>query len=306
VKHKVIIGTSTRIVHKLPYSAFLVRENDLINLDQAICSSPIFTSLIDTRPKPTYLTFYTNGETCRFDSLQDLLKHPNTAPEIISGLEINIGATRYEQINVLLEPDGDITVDIAGPSHVVESAAHILRGRLAALNHQYSWIANSFVLNSRIRRITAKLVFLITLCLTFLIGYYIYAQFVGVNVDPQLIPHGMTYYQEVEKAINSSDISQKVNILLRGHYAHFTNLTDFSNKYRTLIGYLLTSFIILFAFTWISRHLVKYYPRAFFAIGSQIEHLRRIEKGREFWVIGLITAFFINVAAGMVIYLVGK
>ena len=152
------------------------------------------------------------------------------------------------------------TIDIAGPSQIAEGAAHKLRGRLQSLNQEYPWAARFFVLNSRFRRFTSVVSAFALLFLAFFVAFYIYARFVGVDVDPKLLPQGMSYYQEVEKAINSPDLGDKLNVLLRGHYEHFINVTDFLAKYRARIGYCVTAFVVLFVVSWVSRRLVRYYP----------------------------------------------
>ncbi|MCX5919418.1 MAG: hypothetical protein NTX30_22430, partial [Deltaproteobacteria bacterium] len=275
-------------------------------LEKAVSDSPIFASSIDAQTKPSCLVFFTNGETCRFDNTDDLLTHPNVEPEVITGLEISKGSSNQAQVNVLLEPDGDVTLDITGPTHVVDGAAHSLRQRLVAIDQRYSWAARFFILNPRPRRIASMFAVSSFLLLSFFVGMYVYALVVGVNVNPGLIPKGMSYYQRVEDAINSSDLGKKLNVLLIGNYRGFTNVSDFLVIYRSRIGYCIFAFVILSFAAWVSRHLTRYYPRAYFALGKQIDHMKKIEKGREMWVIGIFIAFFVNLAAGFLILIFGQ
>jgi len=305
-KHKELIGTSTRIVQNLSFSGYVVREADVTKLDGVLKSLPVFGAPRETNVEPSYLAFYKNGDTCRFQSAQDLLAHPNTEPELITGLEVTTGTSRQEQANVLLEPDGDVTIDITGPSHIAEGAAHTLRGQLKSLNQEYPWAARFFVLNPRFRRLCLALSVFAALFVAFHVCMYVYAHFVGVSVDPKLIPEGMSYYREVEKAINSSDLGEKLNVLLKGHYERFINVTDFLIKYRVRIGYGVTVLAILFVASWVSRRLVRYYPRAFFALGAEVERYKKLEKGRELWVVAVIIGFIVNVAAAVAVLMVGK
>jgi hypothetical protein len=175
-----------------------------------------------------------------------------------------------------------------------------------SLNQEYSWAARLIVLNPRLQRLSARLSIYALLLLAFCVTYFIYSKFVGVDVDPRLLPQGMSYYQKVEKAIKSPDIGEKLNVLLMGRYESFTNVTDFQMKYRARIGYCVTAFILLFIFSWVSRHLVRYYPRAFVALGGQVERLKKLEKGRELWVTVVIIGFVVNLAAGVVIIFISK
>ena len=59
-----------------------------------------------------------------------------------------------------------------------------------------------------------------------LIGYSFYANNVGVDIDPNIIPKGNEYYIQVENALKSDDISEKINILLLAQLKSFTNVQD--------------------------------------------------------------------------------
>lgn len=72
-KHKEIIGTSTRIVQNLSLSGYMVREADLAKLDGVLKSLPVFGASRETKPEPSYLAFYKNGDTCRFQTVHTLV-----------------------------------------------------------------------------------------------------------------------------------------------------------------------------------------------------------------------------------------
>ncbi|GAG51318.1 unnamed protein product, partial [marine sediment metagenome] len=233
------------------------------------------------------------------------LAHPNAEPEVVTGIEIATGVAKQQQIGVLLEPDGDITLDITGPTHVVEGVAHTLRQRLRVLDQHYPWAVRALVLSSRFRRLTAKLAVITFLVFALSVGMYVYGKFVGVDVDPRLISEGMTYYQKVENAIASSDLQQKLNVLLMGHYKYFINVSEYLIKCRTWAVFALGIFAVLFILAWVSRHMTRYYPRAYFALGTRTDDLKRLEKGRDAWVFGIIAAFLVNVLAGVLILVFG-
>jgi hypothetical protein len=274
-------------------------------MNDTLRSLPIFALAQGEPVQPSYMAFYENGETCRFWGVEAFLNHPNAEPEVIAGLEITAGETRDEQARVLLEGDGDITIDVTGPSHVAEGSAHTLRGALKALDQEYSGPARLFLLNPLVRRLLLFLSVFSFLLMAYFVGLYIYARFVGVDVDPRFLPRGMSYYQKVEAAIKSPEIGEKLNVILMGQYTGFVNVTDFLAQYRRRIGYCLTAFVLLLVVGGVVRRMARYYPKAFFSLGAQVIRLQKLEKGRETWQTVVVVGFFVNLAAGVVIVLMG-
>lgn len=191
------------------------------------------------------------------------------------------------------------------PPHVVEGVVHSIGQYLRALDQQFSWFVRSFVLNSHPRRLAAGLAVWATLMLVFLLGYYLYALRVGVDVSSDLISSGMTYYQRVEEAIRSQDLTEKLNILLLSEFRGFMNVTDFLRLLRNLMVACLLAVLIPGSAARISRHLKRYFPPSFFAIGHQKEVLVRIEKKRELWIAGIIVGFIVNIIAGILVAIFG-
>lgn len=205
----------------------------------------------------------------------------------------------------MLEPDGDLTLDLIGPADIVEGTAHTLRQLLRTLDQQYPWTARYLVVNSCPRRIAFRVAIVAFLFLMYFISMYIWGRIVGVDVDPNLIPEGMTYYENVAEAIASPDTEQKLNVLLMGNYRYFINVSDFLSKFRGWIALSLTAFVILSILVWISNYMTRFFPQAYFALGRRIEDLKKLEKGREMWVFGIVIAFLVNLAAGLLIAVVG-
>ena len=301
LKHKEYIDSHTRIIQEFPFAGYLVQEELLRNLVKEIVNAAIFSPEKNKKQELTYLAYYQTGDTCRFASLEDLLSHPNAEPEIIRGLELLKDCDSYQKIRVLFETDGNVTLDIIGPAAVVEGQAHLLRQRLMAFNQHYSWLVKTLVLASRPRRIAKILIFFVFSSLIYSIGMYVYAHIVGINVDPNLIQKGMSYYEQVAATIRSEDINEKLNVLLKGNYRGFVNVSDFLVLCQSRIRFSLVALLMLGAFVWVSNHLKQYYPRSFFAMGKQKDLLRTVEKKRDIWTVGIILACIVNIVCGLIV-----
>lgn len=306
-KHREYVGNSTRLIEKLPIDGYVVKPEHLQRLHSIITDCELFQgdSSTDRNCIVTYRAFLEDGSVFQFRSIEEVLSHPNTPPEVIEGLRISALGEGDEKIEVELDNSGEVVIDACGPPHVVEGVVHTIGQHLRALDQQFSWFVKSFVLNSRPRRLAARLAVQATLMLVFLLGYYFYALKVGVDVSSDLISPGMTYYQSVEAAIRSQDLTEKLNVLLLGNFRGFMNVTDVLRLLRNLMVACVLAVLILGTAAWISRHLKHYFPPSFFAIGHQKEMLVRIEKKRELWIAGIIVGFIVNIIAGILVAVLG-
>jgi len=139
----------------------------------------------------------------------------------------------------------------------------------------------------------------------FIMFYYIYGLQVGIDIDPNLLTGRTAYVKIVETAINSEDIVEKLDVLLLGNLRGFINVTDFFQIMRSFLIVCIIAIVILLSFILVSKHLKKFYPKSFIAIGYQIEELSRIEKSRDRWVAGIIIGFVVNIVAGIILAIFG-
>ncbi len=306
-KHREYIGNNTRLVEKLPVDGYVVKPEHLQKLHSIIIDCELFekNDSTDNDCKVTYHAFLEDGSVFQFHSIEEVLDHPNTPPEVIEGLRISRLGDEGRKVEVELDNSGEIIIDACGSPHIVEGVVHTLGQHLRALDQQFSGLVKTFVLRNRPRRLAIRLIALAASMLLLLLGYYLYSLNVGVDVSPDLISPGMTYFQRVEEAIHSQDLSEKLDVLLLSQYRGFMNVTDFLQLLRSLMIACLLIVLILGSAAWISRHLKRYFPPSFFAIGHQKEQLVRIEKKRELWIAGIIVGFVVNIIAGILVAIFG-
>lgn len=306
-KHREYVGSHTRVIEELAVDGYVVKPEHLQRLDSTIKTCELFGDQDpnDVHCPIRYHAFIEDGSIRQFQSLDDLIDYPNTSPEIIEGLRVGRCTDDDRKVEVELSTFGEIIIDVCGPPNVVETIVHTLSRQLRALDQKYSWLVNRFVLGGRPRRLSIFLLVQVVLLLMFSIAYYVYGLKVGVDVDPNVLPGGTAYAQRIEAAIQSDDLSEKLNVLLMGNLRGFINVSDFFQITRAIIVACLLAILILGAAVWISRHLRRYYPQSFFATGHQQEVLTRIEKKRDLWVTGIIIGFIVNIIAGILIAILG-
>ena len=281
-KHREYVGNNTRLIEKLPIDGYVVKLEHLQRLHSIITDCELFQrdDPTDGTCTPTYRAFLEDGSVLQFHSIEELLGHPNTPPEVIEGLRISALGAGDEKVEVELDNSGEVVIDACGPPHVVEGVVHTIGQHLRALDQQFSWFVKSFIIVGRPRRLAAILAVEAALMLALLLGFFFYSLNVGVDVSSDLISPGNTYYQRVEEAIHSQDLTEKLNVLLLGKFHGFINVTDVLHLLRGLMVLCVLAVLILGTAAWILRHLKRYFPPSFFAIGHQKEILVRMEKKR--------------------------
>jgi len=303
-EYREYVGKNTRIVQRLLVDGFVVKPEHLRQLHALVTDCEVFKNSSQNSPVK-YRALLENGNVVQFRDLDEILNYPNTSPEVIEGLRISRLGAGEQKVEIELDSSGSVRIDACGSPHIVEAVVHTISQYLRAVDQQFSWFARIFVLDRRPRRLATMLAAWASLTLVFLIGYYIYALNTGVDVSADMLPSGMTYYQQVEEAIQSQDMAEKLNVLLLGQFRYFTNVTDVLQRTRNQIVACLLGILILGIAAWISRHLKRFFPLSFFAIGHQREVLARLEKKRELWIVGIIVGFVVNIIAGALVAIFG-
>ena len=239
----------------------------------------------------------------RFPSVDELIVFLNNSNAASKQIEIAYTSTHGTRLDVVFGSDGEVTLE--GSSSLPDFRIQIegVARELAAIDHEIPYLVNVFVISKWPRRVLVQIVALLSALLLLNIGYYFYAISVGVDIDPKYIPEGNKYYQDVDSALKSTDVNDKVDTLLRGHLVSFSNVSSVLSRLR---GYLIQciiglgiSVLMLFAI----RYLIRLYPLAFFAIGRQQKVLEKLRRRRDLFVMGIIVAFVVNVVAGVVVTL---
>lgn len=302
------VGANTRVVQVVLEDGFLVKPEHLRRLHSVLAECPLFESGAedDERSPVRYHASLGDGTVVELRNLDEVLAHPNTSPKVIEGLRIGRIGPEGGKIEIEFARSGLVTVDTCGTPYLVDGVLHSAQQHIRSSDVQFSWFIRLFVIDRRFRRLAAFLASWIGVAISLLVFVFLYASNSGVDVNEELIPTGMTYYQEVETAIRSNDLYRKLDVLLLGQFRSFRNATDVVQSSRTGIIACLVSFLILGVSSWILRHLTQFYPISFFAIGHQTEILERLVKSREFWMGGIIIAFAINVLAGVLVAIFGS
>jgi hypothetical protein len=144
------------------------------------------------------------------------------------------------------------------------------------------------------------------LYLFFNIAYYLYALTVGVNVDPEILPDGNKYFQEVEAALKSGTESEKIDTILRGQFLHFSNVSSVLDRCRTHLIASLIAILVGVSAVFGIRGLRRLYPFSFFAFGPNADRLKQLTRRREILSVAIVIAFAVNIIAGIIVAVVSR
>jgi len=240
-----------------------------------------------------------DGATLRFKSVDALLAHFQTAKDVIKKLGLDYYSKDSGRISVFFDDDGTIRFTAHGPTPNTEFVAEGLTREIKNCDQHYHWLARFIAFSRTPQWWLTTLLIPVSFLLVVLIAYYFYASRIGVNVDQSLLYEGNTYYQDVERAISSNSIEEKINILLKGQLKGFTNVSAVLANTQARIGTVAVVLIGMVLLLLALRSYAAAYPRAFFALGTATDQLHRLERKREIWIMGVALAFGINVAAGL-------
>ena len=120
-------------------------------------------------------------------------------------------------------------------------------------------------------RIVSAIVAVLVISLAYLCfesWYYFYAKEVGVNIDQTLVPTGNSYFKQVESALKSSDVTVKIDTLLKAQLRSFSNVSVVLDRSKFILKILLFvfPFSVLALLGFVST--AKLYPRAYFALSE--------------------------------------
>lgn len=242
-----------------------------------------------------------DGATFRFKSIDMLLDHCSKTRDLIKNLDLNFRATDIGRINIYFQDAGVVRFTVSGSAQNTEFMAEGLTREIKNCGPSHNWLIRLLAFSRSPGEWLTILLVMISLFLLWEIPYYFYADRVGVDINPSLLHDGNLYYRDVEHAIQSSSIEEKLNVLLKGQLKNFTNVSAVLKSTQIRIGagaaVLVGIVFLLFAL----RSYSSAYPRAYFSLGLATDHLHRLERKRDIWTIGVGLAFVVNLVAGIVV-----
>lgn len=178
---------------------------------------------------------------------------------------------------------------------------HLLNRRLQKLNNYRPAIIDFFVNNYMLGYSANYFMLLSASMFVLFVGFYIYALHSAVDISPDILPKGNAYFREVEKAISSTSIELKLNVLLKGLLVKFENRSDILNDYKKYSIFSFALFAISVLLKYARRFYQYLYPDSFFAIGvSENEWKKRISV-RTTLNVGVVIGFIVSFASGLAI-----
>lgn len=239
----------------------------------------------------------------KFESFEKLLSY--TSSEKTGYATINLKYVISDEVGISIEftHKGKIELSAYGNAPDFQFNIDQLIREIQKCEQEYNSVIKNFVVKRDLSRVFLIAIFGVSLLLLYSIGYYSYAKNVGVNINPSVIPSGNQYYKQVEEAIQSDDISEKLNVLLTSQLKGFTNVQDILQRQQNFSVFLLITLAILTALFFLARFLNKLYPLAFFEFEPHKKTLANIYRKRDIVWVGVILGFVVNIVAGIVIAL---
>jgi hypothetical protein len=285
-----------------------VIDSDILKRVDEISKQAVTSGIeiVSGRLQFAYWITITNKDMVRFDQIDSLINYIESEPIKVESISLQYIVRDQAGISLAFQQKGKI--ELSAYSNTLDFQFNIdqLTREIQRSDQEYNWFVRTFVFHSQTRRLLTSLFLLLSLGLLMNISYYVYALKVGVNIDPQLIPSGNSYFQEVEAAIKSDDASRKLNVLLLSQLRGFTNVQDILRRKEQIVVFLLTALVITLIFLWGLISVTRIYPASFFAFGDQKKILVKLHRKRDIWAVAVVIGLIVNVLAGIIVALVAR
>jgi len=281
---------------------FVFSVEHMKRTEAMVRGSRIFSHDNNSLITAAYIAILQNGKEEIFASLEDLANYENADSANIVSLRAEFEC-RPKRLVIWFQEDGTIHFQVFASRNERIELNGSLGQQLKSYNPNYSGFVKMIIVDKMFQRLATALAIVLSVCLVVLIVSYAYARAEGINVDPRVLPSN--YLKQVESAIKSSNIQEKLDTILMSNFQGFTNVTDLYPHFLRGIRISIIGFILFSGMAWIVSYLRRLYPVAFFSVGAQIEKLSRIEKRREIWMVAIVLGFMVNLAAGIVIAFFG-
>lgn len=245
--------------------------------------------------------FFEKPERVEFADINSF--HNYIESEKVTVKEISAQYIKLNQagIYVLLDYDGDVEISAFGSEIDFQFYIDKLKREVKSFDEEHNWLIRNLIMRSKLRIFIIAIILMTSSLLLINIFLLLRAQNIGVDIDPTLLYQGNEYFLDVEEALNSDSLTNKLNVLLKGQLKSFVNAQEFINlRQRYIRGTLLTLVISSTVLAVLSQ-LKRIYPWSLFLMGVNRDKLSKLQKRRDIWNYGIIFAFVINIIAGIVV-----
>ncbi len=296
------ILTTTRVLKTFDIEGYVIDSEALKRVDEI--SREAVTSMGELKLEHLKLAYWIttpDENTVKFTRIDTLVTHLESKPIEVKSLSLQYIVDDRAGISLVFQPEGEI--ELSAYSNALDFQFNIdrLTREIQKCDRKYGWFVRTFIFHPRARRILGSIVLLVSWFLLLNIGYYLYALAVGVNIDTALVTSKNSYYQKVEAAIKSDDISRKLNVLLLAQFRSFVNVRDILRRQEQYVIFSLIALVITLALLWALRSVARLYPLSIFAFGGQKEILAELLRKREIWTVAVVIGLIVNVLAGIII-----
>ncbi|WP_162995785.1 hypothetical protein [Janthinobacterium agaricidamnosum] len=226
----------------------------------------------------------------------------------IEGIDekINSFSIRHETINrktaiqIVFDKKGEVKINAYGTQTDLEFNLQRIKMEINVCDQEYHWLIQKVTTSKFLRATPITIFFSLSMITMICIFYYFYAKSIGIDIDNTLIIHdSLQYVKDVEKAIRSDSVSEKLNAILKGELRNFSNVTEVLKDISLKIRFLSISTFIVAVALFLQYKLKKLFPIYFFEFGHQIGQYEKLVKKREIWIVGIILAFAVNIISGI-------
>lgn len=246
------------------------------------------------------------GEVIKFDTFEKFFSFANSEKDTFLGVTLKYIVVGEVGISIEFTNKGKIELSAYGNAIDFQFDIDQLIREIQKCDQEYNGFIKNFIIKRDLSRLFVLLISLISFLLLYSIGFYFYASNVGVNINPNVIPNGNEYFKQVERAIQSDDLSEKLNVLLTSQLKGFANVQDILQRTQTFSVFLLTSLAIAIILFFLFKYIKKLYPLAFFEFEANKKILSDIYRKRDIVWVGVILGFVVNIIAGLAIAFLGK
>ncbi len=237
-----------------------------------------------------------------FENIEDLIRHSEgvqLSPTTLS-FTYTSGNARLE---LAFDCNGDIKLTGRSSSPDIQFDVDAIKREIRECDQDIFPLVRWLVFTRFPAKLLAALIVVASVYLLIEISFYILAWNVAVDIDPELAGSGNEYFIEVEHAIKSGDIANKLDVLLKGQLRSFTNRSTILDRTQRDIVVAVVILVIIGILIGFLRVATRLHPRSYFAIGRNAKVFEKLQRRRDIFLVGIVIAFVVNLIAGIVLAL---